>query len=707
MKRRTFLQRIASILAVLGMSEAEWLSLGNWHYRALAQTSSRKLALLIGINQYLPSGLSGCLTDVELLRELLVYRFGFQSSDILSLTDDQASRDVVEKAFFEHFGNQTKSGDVAFFHFSGYGSRIKSANALICVDDNYLLEETLLLMLRSLPTNHITAILDTSYNLPDTQPRGLTVRARRMLDDAAIASAELDLQKQLKGKMMATAPGLVLNATSGQNQFARELQFSGFTAGLFTYALTQYLWEMVPANSVQVSLAQVGTTMQQLGINQKPSLFNNQKNELSPTFNNNLQGNNIIGAEGAVTSIEDDSKTVQLWLGGITPQILEYYSANSQFILLPTPDSRLPTPQSPNVILRSRTGLTAKATVDDGDKTNLQVGQLVRESVRVLPKNINLHVALGRSLERIERVDATSAFANLTRNKSVVADEQPADYIFGKLSEAKSSSTSTLLSSDSSYGLFSLGGVLIPNTAGEPGEAAKVAVQRLVPKLKTLLAAKLWRLTNNATSTQLDVRATLEIINGSNQQVVMESNTASLRSNNSQKLATSSISIGSRLQIRVENKSSDVLYLMLVGLDSSKNAFALCSWQKPSDVTTPPTPPALQNIAIEPNSTVVLPQNIPGFEWILQGLGDLYETQMIFSTAPFTQSLAALNATKLTQGEQPRIMPLSNPWEVTLAIMQDLHNNTHNTTVEKKEVSDTYIWDTNNWASFSFVFQVV
>ena len=711
MKRRTFLQRMASILALLGISEAEWLSLGNRYYQALAQTSSRKLALLIGINQYVQPSLSGCLTDVELFRELLVSRFGFQPSDILSLTDDQASRDLIEKAFFDHLGKQAKPGDMVFFHFSGYGSRIQSANALISVDGNCLLEETLLLMLRSLTTDRVTAILDTSYNLPDTlHPRGLTVRSRRMPDDMSIASAELDLQKQLQGKITETAPGLVLSATSSSNQFARELQLSGFTAGLFTYALTQYLWEMLPATTVQVSLARVGTTMQQLGSDQKPSLLNSQKNYALFSFNDNLRLNNLIGADGAVTSIEDDSKTVQLWLGGIAPQILEYYSANSQFTLIDAKtDAKFRVSTFPNFILRSRTGLTAKATViNESGNINPQVGQLVREVVRVLPRNINLHIALGRSLERIERVDATSAFANLTRISSVVAGEQPADYIFGKLSEAKpASSASTLLSSSSSYGLFSLGGVLIPNTAGEPGEAVKVAVQRLVPKLRTLLAAKLWRITNNETSSQLDVNVTLEIINGSNQQVVMQRKTASLRNEDSQELSTSSVPIGSRMQIRVENKCLNPLYLMLLGLDSSKNPFALYSWQKASDTTTPPSPPGLQNIVIEPNSTIALPQNIPGFEWILQGLSDLYETQLIFSTAPFTQTLAALSTTKLTQAEQPRILPLLNPCSVTLAIWQDLHNIRGNTTVEKKETSDTYIWDTNNWASFSFVFQVV
>ncbi len=140
MKRRTFLQRIGSILAVLGITEAEWLTLGNRYYQALAQPSLRKLALLIGINQYSQNpALSGCLTDVELQKELLMHRFGFPASNILTLTEEQASREFIESAFLDHLGKQARSGDVVVFHFSGYGTRIKLAtntveNALITAE---------------------------------------------------------------------------------------------------------------------------------------------------------------------------------------------------------------------------------------------------------------------------------------------------------------------------------------------------------------------------------------------------------------------------------------------------------------------------------------------------------------------------------------------------------------------------------------------
>ncbi|WP_143874254.1 caspase family protein, partial [Nostoc sp. 'Peltigera malacea cyanobiont' DB3992] len=298
MKRRTFLERIGSILAVLGITEAEWLSLGNRYYQALAQPSPRKLGLLIGINQYpkIPA-LSGCLTDVELQRELLIHRFGFQGSDILTLTEEQASREFIEAAFLDHLGKQAKPDDVVVFHFSGYGSRVKletspetmqnalvPANASLFSQDekivNYILEETLLLLLRSLPTNRVTAVLDTSYYAP-TPVLGLKARALPESLEAKLAAEELDFLQQLKTQKLPSTP-IVLAATSNPKQPAREELFSGFSAGLFTYALTQYLWEFAPTTRIQVSLSHVENSLSKLGSRQQPGNLENLSPNLSP-----------------------------------------------------------------------------------------------------------------------------------------------------------------------------------------------------------------------------------------------------------------------------------------------------------------------------------------------------------------------------------------------------------------------------------------
>jgi Caspase domain len=726
MKRRTFLQRIGFILAALGVTEAGWLSLGNRYYQALAQPSPRKLALLIGINKYTQNlALGGCLTDVELQKELLIYRFGFQESDILTLTDEQATREKIENAVLNHLVQDAKPSDVVVFHFSGYGSRIKLnaaeeslVNTLIPFDGSYtsennkivncLLEETLMLLWRSLPTR-VTAVLDTSYHPPIIAPSTASrIRAYEMPAQAELAVAELEFQKELKSKSIGggmsrgTLP-LLLSATSNPKELAREILLSGFSAGLFTYALTQYLWEATPATTITYSLSRVGSSIRQLDGKQQPALLNSKKNQATQIRENFLT-ESIIGAEGVVTATEEDGKTAQIWLAGLPPQVLEYYGVNSRFSLVTSEEANI------QIVLRSRNGLTAKAQISAIDSTTpLQVGQLIQEAIRVLSKNINLTVALDTKLERIERVDATSGFATISRVSSVVAGEQPADYLFGKLPETK---VSDLPASPSRYGLFSLTGELIPNTAGVDGEAAKVAVQRLGRRLQTLLAAKLWRLTENEGSSRLALKASLEIISDTIPRVVMQRETVrNLTAESSKKLLRSeaecvpTVPVGSRMQYRVQNLSDRPIYLMLLGLNSSRTAIAFyppASSQEPNAETKPP----LKEVVIAPGEIITLPKSATNSEWVIPGSADECEHQVIFSTAPFTQTLAAVQAAKYSTADKQPIIELSKPLEVAQALLQDLHN--ASATIETTSQStDFYAFDVNNWASLSFIFQVV
>ncbi|MEH2200305.1 caspase family protein [Nostoc sp.] len=701
MKRRRFLHRIGSILAVLGVTETEWLTLGNRYYQALAQPSPRKLALLIGINQYpkIPA-LSGCLTDVELQKELLIHRFGFQGSDILTLTEEQASREFIEAAFLDHLGKQAKSGDLVVFHFSGYGSRVKLEtspdiipNALVTANVsqesqdekivNYILEETLLLLLRSLSTDQVTAVLDTSYDAPS---KVIGLKTRTLQDSGAkLAAGELDFLQQLKTQKLSNTP-IVLAATSQAKQPAREGLFSGFSAGLFTYALTQYLWEFTPATKIQVAFSHVENSLSKLGSKQQPALLSSQKN-LDVT---SLLPEGIISAEGAVSDIQEDGKTVHLWLAGLPPQVLLYYGVNSRFTLETTEQ----------LILRSRNGLTAKAQISQIKGANsLQIGQLVQEAVRVIPRNINLIIALDTGLERIERVDATSAFAAFPRVSIVVAGEKPADYIFGKLQEIPSR-----------YGLFSLGGELIPNTTGEVGEAVKLTVQKLAPKLSTLLAAKLWRLTENQGSSRLALKATLEIISGISPRVVMQRETVrGLKTETSiqKSLSTPIVPIGSRMQYRVENQSDRPVYLILLGLNNNHTAVTFYSWETPQESNTADTKPILKEVVIAPGETLTLPQVNAASQWVISEPVSECEQQLIFSPVSFSGTLTALNTAKYSASEQRPIGPLLNSLDVAQALLQDLHNASALKTEMNSTAADSYIWDVNHWASLSFSFQVV
>ncbi|MEO0967282.1 MAG: peptidase C14, partial [Cyanobacteria bacterium J06639_18] len=345
--------------------------------------------------------------------------------------------------------------------------------------------------------------------------------------------------------------------------------------------------------------------------------------------------------------------------------------------------------------------------------------QLIQESVRIISHNIDLTIALDNSLERIERVDATSAFSAFEDVSTVIAKEQPADYIFGKLptADSRDSSSVSSMTSPSRYGFFSLGGKQIPNTIGEEGEVVKLAVQRLAPKLKNLLAAKLWRLTDNEASSCLQVKASMEINNGISPRTVMQQKTG--RNLEPQKNLTNqsgnrasiegipTVPIGSRMQYRVQNLGEIPLYLILLGLDTSKNAVALYPWDEIEEDDASQTKPVLRDITIEPGETRVIPQSTAGFEWVAKGLVSWCETQLVFSTAPFSKSLKALENSKHSGAKQERVLALLNPLEVAEAMLLDLHHASNDGVDTGGSNVDSYILNVNNWAGLSFVYQVV
>lgn len=807
LKRRAFLQQASLTLAALGMSEAGLARLGDRYYRALADTTPRKLALLVGINQYPESmgdraghgtGLTGCVTDVELQRELLIHRFGFHNRDILTLSDRQATRQNIETAFVSHLIEQAQPGDIVIFHFSGYGSRVQPhtpteppQSSLVPVDGwsakddllvNDLSEETLLLLLRSLETNRVTTVLDTSYLYPGSALQGnLRLRARPKPTLASLNPEAIVLQEQLLSKLKSSReqvgverrsgqlPGVVLaaastdetsNAMAAAGNHAFETQWNGFSAGLFTYALTQYLWAASTASTTQVSFNRATIGVEQVvGREQHPMLKGQQSREQS-LLSYYLAPSDRLGAEGVLTSVEDDGKSGQLWLGGLPSHALESYGLNAVFTVAPSPaiasSARpsaidtlastttadppiLSTLASPPVQLQitSRNGLTAKAKLygssDEVKNSQLQAGQLVQESVRIIPRNLNLAIALDSTLERIERVDATSAFSAIPHVTLTTAGEQPADLLFGRVNRTAINSgepissaeisgsepivaqaiSSELTLSSRQYGLFSPGKELIANTLGEGGEAVKAAIQRLLPHMKTQLAAKLLRLTANENSSRLGVQASLELLT-SPAQTLLQRDTARapwLLANSDP--ATSPIintgiptlPIGSRIRYRLLNYSDRPVYFIVLGLDSSGNLIAVYSSQTASTEDAE-AKPKLQQEAIAPKTTIIFPKPGNSLEWAIRGPAGLTETYIIFSRQPFIQTLATLETAMRPMGEVQRISTPNNPLEVVQAIVQDLHQASATTLQSITVPPDNLALDVNAWVTLGFLHHI-
>lgn len=800
--RRAFLQQAGFVLTTLGVSQTSLLSWATRYQQALAEPTRRKLALLVGINQYpentyqsakaMGTALTGCVTDVELQRELLVHRFGFQPNDVFTLTNERATREAIETAFLDHLVNQAKSGDVVVFHFSGYGSQVKLNdstgtihNSLVPVDGylpaheqpiiHDLMEDTLWLLLRSLKTQKVTTVLDLSYNSPGrVLQSSLHLRSRPLMPTGQISDAEQALQEKLLTEVKVTpqqikaqqragqAPGILLAAAQAQG-IAAESQWNSFSAGLFTYALTQQLWWATPATTLRIALGRAaGQVEQHLGQEQQPQLLGQAGRDpslplyfLPPAFTSS--------ADGVVTAVEDNGSSFKLWLGGLPPSIVEHYTAGAIVQVVsaispvdePTPEfgaepgSELTTEiaaevgenqvlqaQAPLLQIRSRNGLVARAKPYGASKPLPQavvVGSQIWEVLRLLPKSLGLTVALDSTLERIERVDATSAFSSVPSVSSVITGDQPADCFFGKaqgiVQAAYAAASDESLSSEeiedllaqngsdapqSGYGLFWIGRAAIPNTLADGEEAVKTAINRLTPQLQTLLAIKLLRLTANAGSSRVGVRATLEMVSPQEriimQQQVSRSPNPPVESQVAPLLAGEGevpmIPVDSRIQYRLENFSDRPLYFILLGLDSSGSAIALYPAPTTSSEESKAKPVPSDSI-IHAGETLVIPQASVSSEWVVHEPKGFAETHLIFSPSPLTQTYNALSESMRSIGSARRVSMLSQPLNVARAVLQDIHQASVPLVNPDDVPSETYALHTNAWATLSFVYQVV
>jgi hypothetical protein len=735
--RRRFLQG----LLILGISPSELLRLPlfpsiSGYQSALAETNSRKLALLVGINRYSPLNthnidssspyldLQGCLTDVELQRELLIERYGFQATDILTLTDAQATRENIENAFLEHLVNQAQAGDGVVFHFSGYGSRIKipslsGSTALSPSSEeifgflpsdgltseqirNDLMQESLYLLARSLRTDKFTMILDCSHGEPTSSFQG-NLRTRSCLIPAdAPSPSEMSFQSQIATstktvgkKSNANLPGITLLAAKDQ-QVAVEFLGNGFSAGLFTYCLTQHLWQITPPRRVITVLNQVDEAIAPgMGKYQQPQAFwgKNPSSSIYGTSSPFTQG-----SEAVIEKILEpaSSKLVVIRFTGISPLVLDNGVVNSCFQVI----SEANADSSEDILLQvtEQTGRKAKALLLN-TKVTLSGKETLQEIIRAIPQHLDLTVALDSQFDRIERVDATSAFSAIAMVTGVTnAGEQSADCVLGK--------------KKGGYGLFSEGGRLLFSAGKGNIEAIKSIIGKLTPKLEQVLAKKWWDLTANEHSSRLGLRATLAVLQDSKAIAVLTKETGRYDfSGNSapsiqpkaikspETLGLVSIASGSRLQYRLENHQDQPLYFVILGIDANGKAIAWYPGEQPESI-----PPQQSQIIPDPSSAM---------NWRVPSNGGLAQIQVIASLKPFQQFWEALaeNLPNLTSPDATshpaQILEVQNPLAITQSLLEDLHRNSAVSSTMINNTTDYYALEMTTWATLNFIYQVI
>jgi hypothetical protein len=659
---------------------------------ALAAPNPRKLALLVGIDQYganIPP-LPGCLTDVELQKDLLRYRFGFQDADIVTLTGKKASREAIKSAFLEHLIAQARAGDVVIFHFSGYGSLGAGKEVFITADgaENALIKENILLMARCLATDKFSLIFDSSH-LPQPQPYLGNLRVRSYPESLTdLNPAELTFAADIKTRFnLKNKPsnGIILAAAKPE-QIALELSGNSPNAGLFTYDLTQYLWQACPSPTIAIAFPHLRNLVaSHSSEQQQPAILtSNQKNNSAPLYHTTSEKSR--GGAAIVTNLIDE-RTLEVNLVGLPLEILENYGINSCLSFIEANGEEI------SLQILSRQGLKAKAQLLS-PAASLEIGQILQEKLRVFPSQIGLIVGLDSNLTRIERVDATSTFASLPDVAAVVnIGEQTVDCLLSRVGSEETGN----------YQLLSANGSLIIGSLGAANEAIKSGIKRLQSQLESLLARKLWHLLINQESSGLAVIVTLESLDQTYIDPVQTQKILGSRGNNTAKNDLI-LPVGAEIRYQIENQEEQPLYAMILVLDSDRQPLLYCSRSENPDNFTNSSPLAPFVVAAKTKATI--PNDRQGHWKISQPKG-IRENILILSRHPFPNTLTLLNATQSLKGEASQLLTLTNPLEIARAFGRDLKLDLGLKMDNSGSVIDEYAFDLGTWSGFRFIYQVI
>jgi hypothetical protein len=495
--RRRFLQGSAGALGAIGLSKLALSQRANHYGRALAQSTPRKVALLVGINDYSRNRLGGAVNDVELQKQLLIHRFGFNPADVHILREEQASRQDILGAFNEYLYEPAQAGDVVVFHFSGHGDRVRTSdripefarqpgreclgiggegadclNTAIAPYDydaegteivQNIMGHTLLLMRAGLAqkTDNVTFILDCCYagggkrgnaimrslnqsgNNPSANP-SLATNTPQIFDTewayqqewlSQLGWSENDFAEAI---MSPTGQGFFVGSAKSY-QFAADYSFDGFVAGAFTYLLTQYLWQS--SSSLAETITTVTSSSTRLNEHSQTPEYDPQPQATRAVEQKPIYHIPPISrpAEALVLGPkEGESDRLWLWLGGLDPQRLDAFDQGATFSIIDkqTGDS-LGEIQQVDGTRRELVTEGKFVSNSRGLSTADLTGQLLQERTRGIPDVVVLKIALDDTLTQAEKQFAMDELGRSTNFEVFpVQPGKAASVLLGRYTEA-------------------------------------------------------------------------------------------------------------------------------------------------------------------------------------------------------------------------------------------------------------------------------
>lgn len=708
MKRRHFIEFSTSLLASIGLSQLELTRQANRYGKVLAQSTGRKLALLVGINDYKPEigPLEGCLTDVEMERELLVNRFGFNPSDILEVTNQQATRQGILTAFDEHIIKQAKPGDVVVFHYSGHGDQVIDPNpignnpnnstmvpidrqaGLGSGDANFvpdIMGHTLFLLMSLVPTENISVVLDSCHS--GGGKRGnLVVRAAKRGSDVTLQAspAEFEYQEQLISRLNISktqvlelrkkgiAKGVVMAAAKAE-QFAADAPFEGFRAGAFSYLLTRYLWQETGNKSLENTFVNLARRTKDLA--NSSGVYQDPEYEVKPGSDYEKKPIYFLektrpSAEAVIRKFNPADNQVEFWLGGVASQSLKGFEAGAIFTVINDREEDIGQIQQD-----SRVGLVGYGKPIGNTKPEiLKPGTLLREQVRGIPSDLSLRVGVDDTLGG-DQAKVRAALQGQKRIEPVSVDQKSvADYIVGRVTQADFQSWQkqgiSNLPPVGALGLFTSGRIPIDASFGQVGESTDNALQRLRPKLKLLLAGRMLQTLVNGDTSRVNVTTSMRSVTGRS----ISGSTSSRGVGGTPAPITSQklqFPPGAEVQVQVQNNDRRNLYVSVLVIGSTGEIVILfpLDWDAAEDAAY-----------VAPKETITVPQPDDNFQFILSDQPGSFEVLILASAAPLKNALKGLREIARSQGITKGV-PLSVPEDTDVMgdLLGDVDTNSRST----------------------------
>ena len=670
-KRRHFIQSAGATLAAIGLSQVDFWQQAQQFDRVNAQNAPRKFALLIGINNYPGDNkLNGCLTDVRSMQILLEHRYGFDPTNIKVLTDAQATRQGILSAFETHLIAQSKPGDVVVFHFSGHGHMVldpdpnpgftynnKGVNGTLIPYDldkgepnniRSIMGHTLFLLMSALKTEHVTVILDSchsggglrgntkirAFNLRDSQSKQIYIPPapqeelayqKTLLNTIGMSEPEFKQKRKL-----GIAKGIGIGAAK-LDQEAQDAAFNGFNAGAFTYLLTRYLWQLPLAQSLDSMFTNLELSTQMLvgktgtqvpNYEAKPKSANQQQ----PIF---FATAPQPAAEAVIHESPQPGQPITFWLAGVSPSALESYETGAVFDLIDAQGQTIGELEQ----TVPRQGLEAAGKLRSGSIQPAK-GMLLREQIRSVPTNIKLKVGLDSSLGETLPTIQTSLSNASWLAVTPMNQEQPVDYIIGRMTTENTKrlqAKSPALPPADAISLFTADLTPIPDSFVAGNEPTQTAVDRLRPRLKSLLAGQVLRAILGDTS-PLKVSADIFPVDASNKPIgsgrTLTSRGLQAATIKTQALKTQPIKLGTNVGVRLKNSERTNLYVAALVIADSGDMNVLFPFGYEA-------PDAASLVAAGKDFTIPVPFEVYGTPGTLELL-------ILMSREPLRQALLAL-----------------------------------------------------------------